>query len=261
MINHTFVVCAYKESKFLEKCIDSLEKQTYKSNIIIVTSTPNGYINKVALNHNLKVIVNNGEKKGIGYDFDFALYTGSSQYVTIAHQDDLYEPDFSKKVIEAFKKSPNGIISFTDYHEEHDYGIVRKNRNLTIKRILLAPLKIKIFQRSIFIRRRMLSLGNCICCPSVTFNKKFVSTPLFANDFKSNIDWYAWEKLSRKNGSFIYISDDLMMHRIHEEATTTELIKENKRSNEDYEMFCCFWPKGISKMLTKFYCKSEDNIN
>ena len=33
--DHTFVVCAYKESKYLEEVIVSLEAQTLKSNIII----------------------------------------------------------------------------------------------------------------------------------------------------------------------------------------------------------------------------------
>ena len=34
-INHTFVICAYKESKYLEKCIQSLLHQTVKSNILL----------------------------------------------------------------------------------------------------------------------------------------------------------------------------------------------------------------------------------
>ena len=37
--NHTFVICAYKESKYLEECIKSLINQTVKSNIIMTTST------------------------------------------------------------------------------------------------------------------------------------------------------------------------------------------------------------------------------
>ena len=41
---HTFVICAYKESSYLEECIVSLEKQTVKSNILMVTSTPNAFI-------------------------------------------------------------------------------------------------------------------------------------------------------------------------------------------------------------------------
>ena len=38
---HIFAICAYKESPYLEECILSLEKQTRKSSIIMVTSTPN----------------------------------------------------------------------------------------------------------------------------------------------------------------------------------------------------------------------------
>ena len=38
---HTFVICAYKESAYLEECILSLKQQTVKSNIIMITSTPN----------------------------------------------------------------------------------------------------------------------------------------------------------------------------------------------------------------------------
>jgi len=32
---HTFVVCAYKQSEYLEECIQSLIKQNVQSNIII----------------------------------------------------------------------------------------------------------------------------------------------------------------------------------------------------------------------------------
>ena len=38
---HTFVVCAYKESPYLEECIKSLLAQTVRSEILITTSTPN----------------------------------------------------------------------------------------------------------------------------------------------------------------------------------------------------------------------------
>ena len=40
MNDHTFAICAYKESPYLEECIKSLKNQTIKSNILIATSTP-----------------------------------------------------------------------------------------------------------------------------------------------------------------------------------------------------------------------------
>ena len=34
-----------------------------------------------------------------------------------------------------------------------------------------------------------------------------------------------------------------MGHRIYNESTTTEIINDNKRTTEDYFIFCKFWPK------------------
>lgn len=48
--NHTFAICAYKESEYLEDCIKSLKGQTVKTNIIMATSTPNDYVKNLAEN-------------------------------------------------------------------------------------------------------------------------------------------------------------------------------------------------------------------
>ena len=67
---HTFVICAYKESPFLEECIISLKKQRLKSNIIMVTSTPNSYISSLADKYQILLKVNTGES-GIVQDWNF----------------------------------------------------------------------------------------------------------------------------------------------------------------------------------------------
>ena len=50
---HTFAVCAYGESPYLEECIESLKGQSIKSNILIATSTPNKYIKNIAEKYNV----------------------------------------------------------------------------------------------------------------------------------------------------------------------------------------------------------------
>ena len=126
---------------------------------------------------------------------------------------------------------------------------------------MLVPLKIKLFWKSRFVRRRILSFGCPICCPAVTFIKERVGENPFTNDYLSNIDWQQWERLSRFNGSFIYNQKPLMCHRIHEESTTTEIIGDNKRTLEDLEMFKKFWPMPIAKLISKLYSKSENSNN
>ena len=48
-----------------------------------------------------------------------------------------------------------------------------------------------------------------------------------------------------------------MGHRITEESTTTDIIKNGIRTKEDYSIYCKFWPRWIAKLLTKAYKNSE----
>ena len=125
--------------------------------------------------------------------------------------------------------------------------------------MICISLKIKGFWTSKWVRRRILSFGCPICCPAVTFIKQRVGDRPFTNDYLSNIDWQQWEIQSHKKGSFVYNSQPLMCHRIHEESTTSEIIGDNKRSKEDYDMYLKFWPSVIAKLLVKFYSKSQSS--
>lgn len=259
-MKHTFVVLAYKESKYLEDCIKSVLNQKYKSNVIIATSTPNDYIKTLAKKYNLKVIENK-EKKGIGYDFDFAISCGQTKLVTVAHQDDIYESDYSKKVVEEYKKYKDSIIIFTDYYEIKHNQKVFKNTNLRIKRILLFLVKHKNIANKRFVKRSCLAFGDAICCPAVTFVKDVTGNKIFESDMKCDIDWLAWERLSNNKGRFVFINESLMGHRVYEESTTSQILKEDARSREDYEILKKFWPRPIAKLLTKLYKNSEKSNN
>lgn len=255
---HTFVVLAYKESKYLEECIKSVLNQKYRSEVVIATSTPNKFIDKIAKKYNLEIIENK-EHRSIGGDFDFAISCGKTELVTVAHQDDIYDYEYSYSMVEAYKKNKEALIIFPHYYEIKNSGKVYKNTNLNIKKILLYPLKIRKFSKYKFNKRFSLCFGNPIGCPAVTFNRKKIGLPLFEYEFKCDIDWHAWEKLSKKNGSFIYVSKQLMGHRVHDESTTTELINDRTRTKEDLEMFKRFWPNFIAKFINKFYVKAEKN--
>ena len=259
--DHTFVVCAYKESKFLEDCIVSLKTQSLSSNILLCTSTPNTYIQSIADKYNITVCVNEeGVQNGsdIAKDWNFALSKVTTPLATIAHQDDVYKKDYSKIILEAFNGCKHPLIAFTDYSEIKNGLEVKENKLLKVKRILLSPLKNKKHWNSIFLRRRCLSFGNPICCPAVTYCLTNLKQPIFKSGFKSDLDWEAWEALSKLTGEFAYVPQIGMSHRIHEESTTTAVIEgESGRSKEDYAMFCKFWPKWVSNCIEHFYKESE----
>lgn len=256
MKQHTFAICAYKESPYLEECILSLKEQSIESNIIMVSSTPNAYIEGMARQYQIPYYVNDGEG-GITQDWNFAYAHAKSKYVTIAHQDDVYEKDYLERALAALKKAKRPLIFFSDYYEVRNGRKVTSNQLLKVKRIMLLPLKVKLFQKSKWIRRCILSLGSPICCPSVTFVTENLPKVVFKNHFRACEDWEAWEMISKLKGEFLYDPKMLMGHRIHEESETSAIIGDNKRSQEEYEMYRKFWPKWIADILIKVYSKGQ----
>lgn len=258
---HTYVVLAYKESPYLEECIKSVLHQKYKSDVVIATSTPNDYIAALAEKYGLRVFINKGEK-GIGNDFNFAIKCGITPLVTIAHQDDHYDHDYSRKVVDEYEKHKDALIIFTDYYEMRRGGNISKNTNLRIKRILLGLVKTRVGISSKFIKRSAIRFGNAISCPAVTFVKPNIHLEhVFSKEFLCNVDWYAWEKLSKEKGSFVFIPECLMGHRIYDESTTSEIIGDNIRTKEDLEMYRKFWPEFIAKNINRLYKNAEKSNN
>jgi len=240
----------------LEECIQSLVNQTVKTNILLATSTPCSFIEDLCAKYDIPYHINTGEH-GITQDWNFAVSLCETEMVTVAHQDDVYYPTYVETLLECVKTSNNPIIFFSEYAELRNGEYVVDNRNLKIKRFLLAPLKVKTWQKSKWIRRRILSMGDPICCPAVTFFRSNTPEVIFNNHFRTDEDWEAWEMLSKRKGEFLYYSRPQMAHRIHEGSETSATIRETGRSSEDFEMYCKFWPKWIARILCSAYKNSE----
>ena len=228
MKKHIFAICAYKESKYLEECIKSLKNQTVKSDIILATSTPNDFIKGLCKKYDIPMYVNDGEH-GITQDWKFAYSKADAEYVTIAHQDDIYGRHYAEKVIGMLDSVKKPIIFFSDYGEIRNGERVKSNKLLNIKRVMLSPLRIKAFWGSIFVRRRILSLGSPICCPAVTFVKKNCPEVVFQHGFRADEDWEAWEMLSKREGAFVYCKRLLVYHRHQQKLLLFLVIMHEQR--------------------------------
>ena len=256
MSDHTFAICAYKESPYLQDCINSLKNQSVQSNIILITSTPCDYISDIADKNNIPLYVNSGEK-GITQDWNYAYKTANTEWVTIAHQDDVYQKDYAK-FLSLYKNAvSHPLIFFTDYAELRNGSIVEKSLLLTVKRILLLPLRAKILWNCKVAKWFALAFGTAICCPSVTFYKPNLPDEVFAHNFRADEDWEAWERIYHLKGAFIFCNKKLVLHRIHVDSETTKILADNKRTEEDYVMFKKFWISPIAFLITKLYSLSQ----
>lgn len=268
-MKHTFVICAYKESPYLEECIQSLKNQTISSIILLATSTPSEYLERMCKKYQIEYHVRDGVP-GIAPDWNYALSVAATPYVTIAHQDDVYEPEYASKIMETaetYEKETKHcpLVLFTDYSELVGDKKDPDRRNLKVKKMLLKPLRKRKNQSRKIWKRHALHLGNAVSCPTITYHMEYIQKllekegkkQLFLEHFRSNLDWEALEWLSRKEGSFVYVPEVLVAHRIHEGSETTAAIHDNQRSQEDYEMLSRFWFRWIAKLILKVYSESE----
>jgi putative flippase GtrA len=254
--NHTFTICAYKESEYLEECIKSLKNQTVKSNIIICTSTPNKFIEKLAKKYKLKLFIKDG-KSDIQDDWNFAVSNCKTDLVTVAHQDDIYHEDYLKNVLNGYTGKELMLFTEQFYYKN---GEAVKDKNTSIKRFLKLPLRTP-FRNIRWIRKLTLAFGNTINCPSVTYNVKLLGTPIFTSDLKFGLDWDTFRKIYSKKGKIYYTSKRSIYYRVHDEATSKAFIVNNKRYEEDVIMFRKFWPNWIVKIIMKYYVKCYDVYN
>jgi hypothetical protein len=231
----------------------------------MVTSTPNNYIKELCSIYEIPLFINNNTE-GIASDWNFAYQQmNDKKLLTIVHQDDIYEQDYLCQIIKMANRAQDALILYTDYYEirEKTEGFFKQynNRLLNIKRIMNFPLRFSVLQRWKCIRRFILSFGNPVCCPSVTYIKANLPELLFDTNFKNTCDYKAWAMISKLNGSFVYCPKRLVGHRIYKESTTSVTIANNIRKKEDLEMLSEFWPKSIVPVIYFFYKEAEKSNN
>ena len=261
---HTFAVLAYKESPYLEKCLISLIRQRIKSKIIICTSTQNPYIEKLCQKYHVSLHINYNSS-GIANDWNFALREAKTQFVTLAHQDDIYLQDYTNYLLPLMKSDEKSLIGFSDYREtisKQGKILVRKpNLNLLIKHLLIFfaffPFKKNIEKK--WQKKKLICFGSPIPCPSVMYNLRNLQDFSFSSKFSINMDWYAWYTLSNTAGSIVKTQKVSLQHLIHSGSETSSGINDKRREKEDLKMFNLLWPNKITKILFKIYVQSYKN--
>ena len=253
---HSFAVLAYKDSSFLPLCLDSLKRQTLKSEIYISTSTPTPYISTIAAKYGIEVFTTEPDQ-GIAHDWNFAQQQAKTKYVTLAHQDDIYLPNYTEQCVAASERFSDTLICFTDYSEVTERGERRHTSMLSVKRLLLwsfMPLKNNIQSKSA--KRLSQSFGSSIACPTVMYNTEMLSNFRFSGDYRINMDWDAWLRMADMIGTFVHVPQILLQHRIHSDSATSVGLIVQARQREDLEIFGRLWPKTIAVILARLYARS-----
>jgi|SRR5580658_1806279 hypothetical protein len=253
-MEHTFAIPVYGAAPQLAALIGSLRAQAgERSQILLASSTPSAELEEIARRHAVELQIN-PRRIDIATDWNFALQAARTALVTLAHQDDLFAPDYVVRMAAALRRHAGALIAFSDYSEHTPQGARPANINLRVKRALR--------QRAFGAREclteprdklRLLCFGNPICCPSVMFNRAPLGEFRFPQGLQTNLDWMAWLELARRPGGFVYVREPLVSKGVHAGSETTATIANRAREREDRALFEAFWPRPVAAALAALY--------
>lgn len=257
---HTFAICAYKDSPYLEACIRSLKAQTVPSDIILCTSTPSSYIEHLADWYEIPLFVREGESD-IQEDWNFAYDQAKTEWVTIAHQDDMYRKEYTRYLLKAYETYQDLSVFMGNCIIVKNNQPQKPDKVALVKKLLRLPLRNPKRNHRTRIKRRALLLGNPVICPSCAYHKTMLPKKLFDSQFKFALDWDTMLKLAEMPGRFYCEERPVMYYRIHDGATTKECIVDHRRAKEEEEMFAKIWPKPVVRLLMRYYKKAYDSYD
>ena len=247
---HTFVILAYHENDNLEDCIKSVLNQSVKSNVVIATSTKNDYIIELASQYSLGVMVND-KASNKGSDYNYALNTFNTKLITIAHQDDIYDRNYVKEILNCYNKNNDISIIITDYYLIENSKKIKNNKTMFFKRLLLKPLKHKYCQDKKYFKKLSLKYGKSFCTSSVTFIKDNIEKDPFPTNLTYNNDWEGFLNMIDNSKRFIYLNKKLVGYRQNKEMINKKKIK------EDIKIYKKLWPDWLIDYL---YKKKEKKV-
>ena len=249
---HTFVVLAYGASPHLEACIQSIAAQTTQSRVCITTSSPNGHISELAEKYKIPVLVNT-RGGSIGKDWNFGFAAATTPYVTLAHQDDLYLPEFVERCLEGFDRADGNrpLLAFTRSQILHGERLLTFPLKNIVRLILILPFHFKRAIASKFWKRFILRFSNSISCPGVMYAKYHLDGFSFDERCRYILDWKAWLEMSSREGAFVYIPAALHIHREHPESATGSTALEVLQQEELALLTEIWGSESVPRLLVK----------
>jgi glycosyltransferase involved in cell wall biosynthesis len=249
---HAFVVPVFGRPQWLPQLLDSLQRQTCPSPILIATSTPTPELTAIAARHGVDVRVNPAAR-GIAADWNFALAQTSADWVTLAHQDDWYAPSYVERCLDAAARARAPRLVFTSARERHEGPSSGGGAaHHVIKRALCemafwgAPAIASPWRK-----RLLLSFGDPIPCPSVMIHRAAMPDFRFPDGWRTALDWVAWLDVAQRPGAFVYVRDPLVEWRVHPSSATH--AEAGARAVEDRRVLERLWPSVVASVIDRAY--------
>lgn len=130
MSDITVVIPVYNVEKYLKKCVDSVEKQTYKNfEVILVddgSTDSSGELCDALAKENDNIRVIHQENKGLGGARNTGIKSCNTEYIMFLDSDDYIHPELLEKCVDVLKKNNCDIVLFDmiSVNEQGEKGVL-----------------------------------------------------------------------------------------------------------------------------------------
>ena len=231
----TVVIPAYNGSLYLATTIASLLAQTHRDFRMFVVddrSDDNSVAIARAFEDPRLTVTMNAERRGLAGNWNVAQSLATTSYLLIAHQDDVYSPDFLARMTRLLDEHPRAFIA----HSRVQY---LDGRGRTF-RPAAARFKDRFwpeddpYEREPAAELAALQGGNYIVCPSVLYRSSAVRAIGRFNESLTFVpDWEYWIRGLSQGFSIVGTHEQLLQWRRHETTATSREEATLRRYDEE----------------------------
>jgi glycosyltransferase involved in cell wall biosynthesis len=175
-------------------------------------------------------IVRHPQRVGLAANFAHAASLVETPFFCLAHQDDVYAPDYLATLLAALERAPAATFAhctataidgdgnaLTAAAERFKHGLARKAVDAD---------PVRLFQ--------LLWRGNFVCCPSVLFRTAaFRALGGFDTSLSFALDWELWFRCTRRQQPFVTVLTPLVRYRRHAGNATRAATRSLRRFEEE----------------------------
>lgn len=244
----------YNGAEFLEKALQSLQKQTYsKWEAIIIDDGSSDQSFEIAKRFHLQdprfEIYQNQKNLGMVRNWNQALKIAQGDYICFLHQDDYYQKFYLQEVNDYFKLHPEIAMVFTA-----NYNIDEAGKILEINRPFSED---KIFNIEDF-AYLLSQKGNFIKFPTVMIKKEVYGKRGFYNEsLHLTVDLEMWLRISLYS-KIAYLDKNLSFYRVHDNSVSSSYIKKGSEIKELEKCYHLFLSEAKKFLSSSSYSKIEN---
>ena len=229
----TFAIPCRDAGPFLEPLLESLLAQTRQDFTLLLVddASRDGSVERARRVAGERLAIHRNEPaRGIGGNWNRCVELSATPFVCIAHQDDVYAPDYLARLVAALEARPDAgmahcragaidaagapIASPAERFKEHFWSH--------------APGR----DRAAHYQR--LWRGNFVCCPAVTYRREaLAAVGPFATDLRFALDWQYWFRMLRAGWGIVDVPDLLLHYRRHDDAASRGATADRSRFAEE----------------------------